>query len=109
MPIPRQLQERIYVELGREPLLAGGFGQETEQVFAEFKERLHAVMWLNDRRNHKAKTHHELHLLLLEFVQKTLDVNTSGTLAGTGSCASPRPCLPPAAPPPPPICRHEDH
>ena len=70
-----ELQERMYVELGREPLLPGGFGRETEQVFPEFKERLHAVMWLNDRRSHKAKTHHELHLLLLEFVQKTLDAN----------------------------------
>ena len=104
-----ELQEQIHIELGREPLLASGFGQESEQVFAEFKERLHAVMWLNERRSHNPKSNHELHLLLLEFVQKTLDVNTSGTLAGTGSCASPRPCLPPAAPPPPPICRHEDH
>ena len=70
------LQERAYEELARTPLLAGGFGRETEQVFPpEFKERLHAVMWLNDRRSHKAKTHHELHLLLLEFVQKTLDAN----------------------------------
>ena len=50
-----ELQERIHIELGRGPLLAGGFGQENEQVFAEFKERLHAVMWLNERRNHKAK------------------------------------------------------
>ena len=65
-----ELQERIHIELGREPLLAGGFGRENEQVFAEFKERLHAVMWLNERRSHNPKTHHELHLLLLEFVQK---------------------------------------
>ena len=62
------LQERAYEELARTPLLAGGFGREAEQVLAEFKQLWHAVMWLNERRNHKAKTHHELHQLLLEFI-----------------------------------------
>ena len=71
-----ELQEQIHVELGRGPLLASGFGQENEQVFAEFKERLHAVMWLNERRSHNPKSHHELHLLLLEFVHKALDAST---------------------------------
>ena len=32
-----ELQEQIHIELGRGPLLASGFGQENEQVFAEFK------------------------------------------------------------------------
>ena len=62
------LQERAYEELARTPLLASGFGRESEQVLAEFKQLWHAVMWLNERRNHKAKTHHELHASCSSFV-----------------------------------------
>ena len=71
---------------------------ETEQVFPEFKERLHAVMWLNERRSHKAKTHHELHLLLLEFVD-TLAEPVRDRIRRESEAL----CSPPAAPPPPPI------
>ena len=55
-------------------------------------------MWLNERRSHKAKTHHELHLLLLEFVD-TLAEPVRDRIRRESEAL----CSPPAAPPPPPI------
>ena len=90
------LQERAYEELARTPLLAGGFGREAEQVLAEFKQLWHAVMWLNERRDHKAKTHHELHQLLLEFIG-TLEASIRERVRRESEAL----CSPRAAPPPP--------